>query len=195
MRDLVLAGHVSIGSSLCSENAIAKLLDLLDRVIFLEGNIAEVGMYKGGTALKILQSYPNEQFYGFDNFEEGMPSASNYDNHQEGDFKDTSYDSVKELLKEFKNAKIYKGVFPATNSEVVKNSKFKFVHLDVDIYPSYVECLNFFYDKMVKGGIILCDDYKAESCPGAKKAIDEFALLKNIELHEGNDYQVYIIKQ
>ena len=57
---------------------------------------------------------------------------------------------------------------------VIKNKKFKFVHLDVDNYQPYKESLEFFYDKMVPGGIILFDDYDCDCCPGANKAVDEF---------------------
>ena len=52
--------------------------------------------------------------------------------------------------------------------------KFCFVHLDVDLYQPTLDSLTFFYEKMIQGGIILCDDYGFTTCPGAKKAMDSF---------------------
>lgn len=34
--------------------------------------------------------------------------------------------------------------------------------------------LEFFYNRVVSGGIILCDDYGFAICPGAKRAFDEY---------------------
>jgi O-methyltransferase len=52
--------------------------------------------------------------------------------------------------------------------------RFSFVHLDCDIYESYKECLEFFYSRTSRGGIVLFDEYKDPRWPGCTKAIDEF---------------------
>ena len=51
---------------------------------------------------------------------------------------------------------------------------FGFVHLDMDIYSPTIFALNYFEKKMVKGGVILLDDYGFMSCPGIEKAVSEF---------------------
>ncbi|MEM4331709.1 MAG: TylF/MycF/NovP-related O-methyltransferase [Candidatus Micrarchaeia archaeon] len=48
------------------------------------------------------------------------------------------------------------------------------VHLDVDVYEPTRFSLNFFKDKLQPGGIIIVDDYGFTTCPGVKKAVDEF---------------------
>lgn len=75
----------------------------------------------------------------------------------------------------------------------MSGKKIKFLHLDVDIYDSYKNCLNFFHEKMIKGGIMVFDDYNANTCLGAKKAVDEFVKLHKIELINGGDGQTYIL--
>ena len=65
--------------------------------------------------------------------------------------------------------------------------------MDVDNYISYKESLEFFYDKMVNGGIIVFDDYNCECCPGANLAIDEFFSSKEEKLLFDSVY--YIIKK
>lgn len=183
----------NIGISICDGGALEKLNELLHKVKDMDGDVVEVGVYRGGSALEISKILNNDNIYLFDTFE-GLPQTNEHDNHhKKGDFNDTSYEQILELFKDNDNICIYKGVFPIENSEVLNDKKFKFVHLDVDIYDSYKNCLDFFHNKMVKGGIILFDDYNAGSCLGAKKAVDEFLLTNNLNLIIGNDCQAYII--
>jgi len=51
--------------------------------------------------------------------------------------------------------------------------QFCFIHLDVDIHSSYIECLTELYPKLVPGGVVVFDDYGSPKWPGAKKAVDE----------------------
>ena len=42
------------------------------------------------------------------------------------------------------------------------------------IRDSHLECLDYIYPRLTKGGCIVFDDYDAKAWPGAKKAVDEF---------------------
>lgn len=143
------------------------------QTISLEGEVAEIGVYRGGTAYLLLQTL-NTSTYLFDTFE-GMPSTNpQFDIHNEGDFNKTSVEDVIEYLSIYKDMiYICKGLFPKTATSV-ENIKFKFVHVDVDIYQSTKDCCEFFYPRMVKNGIIVFDDYGFNTCPGAKKAVDDY---------------------
>jgi O-methyltransferase len=66
------------------------------------------------------------------------------------------------------------GWIPSRFAEVA-HRRFCFVHLDVDLYQPTLDSLDFFYERVVPGGILLCDDYGSSACPGAKRACDEFA--------------------
>jgi hypothetical protein len=74
---------------------------------------------------------------------------------------------------------IHAGWIPDCFSEVVDRS-FCFVHIDVDLYEPTLASLEFFGSRMVPGGIIVCDDYGFETCPGARRAGDEFAAARAI---------------
>lgn len=163
---------------------------------YLSGNIAEVGVYKGGSAEIIAKAKEeSKKFYLFDTFE-GMPEVNEKDNYcKKGDFNHTSFDFVQNGLKDYKNIFIYKGIFPKENSEFIEQETFSLVHIDVDIYKSYKDCLEFFYPRMVHGGIIVLDDYNHEHCQGAKLATDEFMHGKNEKLIWHMFSQVCIIKQ
>lgn len=142
---------------------------------FLHGNMAEIGVYKGGSAKIIAENKkPDKKLFLFDTFE-GMPETGPEDNyHIKGNFSDTNYEIVCTGLKDFDNVHVYKGEFPKYNSEAIELDTFSFVHIDVDIYKSYMDCLNFFWPRLVRNGIMVFDDYHEESCLGAKKAVDDF---------------------
>ena len=160
-------------SSLVGEGEMDLLRAELLNTHDLGGACAEVGVYKGGTA-ELLAIYKKEKpLYLFDTFE-GIPHSGKHDNHHKvGDFK-TSFEEVKDRLSKYEGVSIHRGIFPQDTGKVIDNVKFSFVHLDVDVYQSYMDALNIFWPKMIKGGVIICDDYHASTCLGAKVAIDEF---------------------
>ena len=141
----------------------------------LDGDVAEIGVYKGGTArlLGMALAGTRKTVHCFDTFE-GMPSTDpGKDAHQKGDFSDTSLASVMRNLAGLQNVAFYAGFFPAT-APPVASRKFSLAHIDVDIYRSVLDCCEFFYPRMVPGGMMVFDDYGFETCPGAKQGVDEF---------------------
>ena len=136
------------------------------------GDIAEVGVYKGGSAKIICSAKGHKALHLFDTFE-GLPKVDEIDMvwpFYEGKFA-ASFEKVREYLKSEKNVYIYKGIFPDTSGPVT-DKKFSMVNLDVDTYESTKSCLEFFYSRMNSGGIILSHDYI--TAPGVKKAFDDF---------------------
>lgn len=182
-----------IGQTICGDNAMQSLETIANSVRQFEGDVAEVGVYKGGSAVLLNQILPYDNIYLFDTFE-GLPPTGDFDNyHKTGDFSDTSFKEVSAIFEPFPNVSVYKGCFPEENSEAIAGKKFKLVHLDVDTYQSHIECLEFFHDKMVPSGVIVFDDYTAPTCLGAKKAIDEYVEKHKMLIQKGGDHQVYIV--
>jgi len=143
----------------------------------LFGEIVEVGVYKGGTARLLAKVFSDnakvKNVHLFDTFS-GMPRTdARKDWHKEGDFADTSLDQVRKFLSDCNNVILYKGFFPQTANSI-EDKNFCFVHIDVDIYKSVMDCCQFFYPRLVRGGIMIFDDYGRLTCPGAKTAVDEF---------------------
>jgi hypothetical protein len=58
--------------------------------------------------------------------------------------------------------------------DAVRDRTFSLVHIDVDLHDPTLASLEFFYPRMTPGGIIVCDDYGFDSCPGARTAMDAF---------------------
>jgi hypothetical protein len=137
----------------------------------ISGEIAEVGVYKGGSAKLICEAKGEKSLHLFDTFE-GIPRIDSIDSScfYKGQYA-ASMEEVKSRLKNYDKVYFYKGIFPAS-SDPVKNKKFSFVHLDVDTYESTLDCLNFFYPRMMQGGIIISHDYI--NSDGVRTAFDEF---------------------
>lgn len=172
---------------------IYNLYRLVKQTEIIEGDIAEVGIYKGGSAKVICEVKGKRTLHLFDTFE-GIPSVrEGIDLIQKGRFADTSVESVKQYLSDYKNVLIYQGVFPDTAKHIMDCS-FSFVNLDVDTYKSTLDCLNFFYPRMKKGAIILSHDYRNRNAPGVKKAFDEFIIDKIETIIELWTTQCLIVK-
>jgi hypothetical protein len=135
---------------------------------------------------------PDKHFYCIDTFE-GIPEVDKVDIHRKGDFS-ISLDTVKQTLTSFLGRITFiKGRFPTDNPNLLDNKTFSLVHIDVDIYTSMLECLQYFWPKMNKGGIIIMDDFFAPTTPGATKAIMEFFNWSQIK--QAALYQCYVVKE
>jgi O-methyltransferase len=156
------------------------------------GEMAEVGVYEGGSARVILEAEPGKTLHLFDTFE-GLPQVSAEDSTW---FAPGQYhgplDLVKRNLADFPNVRFYKGLFPADTANHVEDLVFSFVNLDVDIYSSTRDSLEFFYPRMAKGGILMSHDYV--SADGVRKAFDEFFADKPEPLVEMSGSQVLVVK-
>ena len=135
----------------------------------INGDIAEVGIYMGGSAKLISEAKGNKILHLFDTFE-GLPEISTFDKKVKIHMFRSELSHVKNKLNKYDNVHIYKGLFPET-ADSIKSNNFSFVHLDVDLYQSTKDCLEFFYRRMSKRGIILSHDYDFQ---GVRKAFNEF---------------------
>ena len=186
--------HLVFRSAINTEK-LPSMYDLISQRVNLEGDVVEVGVFRGGVGIMLGDMLPNKNIYLFDTFE-GIPEVCDKDNfHLVTDFNDVDYEEVKKTLSEWSNIKVYKGFFPNKQSnQLLSNKKFSIVHIDTDTYNSYINCLEFFYPRMVSNGLILLDDYNESSCEGATLATNEFIENKPENIQNlGRQY--YIIKQ
>lgn len=154
------------------------------------GDIAEVGVYKGGSAKLICEAKGERPLHLFDTFE-GIPEVADIDHGLYKGKHAAVFEAVKDYLKGYEAVNFYKGLFPGT-AEPLKDSTFSFVHLDVDTYSSTADCLDFFYPRMNRGGVILSHDYTTRA--GVRKAFDEFFGDKPEPIIEMSGSQCLIVK-
>jgi O-methyltransferase len=134
------------------------------------GDVAEVGVYRGGSARLICEARGNRALHLFDTFE-GLPNTDRLDARFGAKQYVASFEKVQHYLAAFPNVNIYKGLFPAT-SDPIADKRFSFVHLDVDLYQPTRDSLEFFYSRVNAGGMILIHDYLWAE--GVRKAVQEF---------------------
>ncbi|HTX92664.1 MAG TPA: TylF/MycF/NovP-related O-methyltransferase [Anaerolineales bacterium] len=156
----------------------------------LPGDMAEVGVYKGGTAKLICEVKGKTPLHLFDTFQ-GLPQphARDAEFFQPGWYSG-KLDGVQEYLQNYKNVFFYPGLFPATSAPV-KNKKFSFVHLDVDLYQSMRDCLEFFHPRLLPGGVILAHDYQM---PGVRDAISGYVKKSKARVIELSSSQCLVLK-
>jgi len=183
-----IASSTLVGRSRCE-----VLHDCLKRTSDVPGDLAEVGVYRGGTLKLLALLAPQKIVHGFDTFS-GMPETDpEKDNHhRKGDFQKTSYAQVAAFVSGLQNIRLYEGVFPHT-AVLVADKSFSFVHIDADIYPSVLASCEFFYPRMSRGGVIVSDDYGSRNCLGAKSAMDEFFRNKPETITRGAKCQAIVV--
>lgn len=148
----------------------------------------ECGVFSG-SSLRACASIARDQgtdfrFWGLDTFE-GLPELSEMDKHfappkasyrKRRVFTDTSVDTVRQLLDEAgfgDEIQLVPGLFNKTLPQIAE-ATYHFVNIDCDLYEPHLECLNYFYPRMVPGGIVFFDDYHSVDYPMARHAIDKF---------------------
>jgi predicted O-methyltransferase YrrM len=186
-----------------NENAVVQpfedffnLYQLVLKTRKVPGAIAELGVYRGGSARLIASLKGDKELHLFDTFE-GMPEVhADADHHRTGDFSGSSLEEVKRYLSAYDRISFYKGFFPDSAKELAKTPiRFSLVHLDADIYESTKAGLEFFYPRTVPGGIIISHDYRSLRCPGVKRAFDEFFADKPEPVIELWKTQCLLVKQ
>jgi hypothetical protein len=147
--------------------------------VSLPGSFAECGVYRGATAYLLARTLarfggPGRVVHLFDSFA-GLSRPVDEDGlyWAEGDMAASLEEVRWRLADHIDRVAVHPGWIPSRFDEVAGES-FAFVHIDVDLYEPTRDSLAFFYDRMVEGGLILCDDYGFASCPGARRAMDEF---------------------
>lgn len=163
--------------TLVSADRCYVLYTLLRQAMHLQGNIWECGVFRGGTAAMmaslLADQCPGKRLYLFDTFE-GMPETDvDKDLHRAGDFADTSLESVVAYVGNADLCVFRKGFIPDSFLGL-EDARIAFAHIDVDIYKSIVDCLNFIWPRLDVGGFIVFDDYGFPTCPGARAAVDAF---------------------
>lgn len=173
-----------------------NLYQLVLKTQKVPGALAELGVYRGGSAKLIASLKGDKALHLFDTFE-GMPTVNpNLDRHKAGDFDDTSLKAVQKYLSRFSNIFYHQGFFPDSAQDLAKTpTTFSMVHLDVDIYESTKAGLGFFYPRMARGGIIISHDYRRLTCGGVKQAFDEFFADKPEPVFELWQTQCLVVKQ
>lgn len=157
----------------------------------LRGEIVELGVFKGNSLFRwvkfrdLLENTYSRKIIAFDIFGDFPQTEFEADKKiREGFIQETkggksiSYEDLSSILREQnldKNVELIKGDILETLPLYLQKHphlKISLLHIDVDIYEATKCGLELLFEHVVKGGIIILDDYGA--FPGANKAIEDF---------------------
>lgn len=172
---------------------LAKTLahyDLYKKITALPGVIIECGVFKGNSLIQwatfreILESQYSRQIIGFDAFgkfpivdEPSCEDRSFVENFEKEAGEGVTVDYLQEVFKRkgFVNYELVRGNILETLPCYIKKHpelRIALLHIDVDVYAASKICLELLFERVVKGGLIVFDDYSTVC--GETMAVDEF---------------------
>ena len=139
----------------------------------LDGDFAECGCLQGHSTYIVSQliqdhSRSDRLFHVFDSFEGGLSDKIATDTNTRNALTDEQVQAEKQsfasmesqvaaVVSPFTFVRLYKGWIPE-RFDAVENSRFAFVHIDVDLYEPTLDSLEFFFPRLVEGGCMVIDD-------------------------------------
>jgi hypothetical protein len=159
------------------------------QVIHLPGAFVECGVSKGFMSSAIMQFLEwnslGKKYFLFDTFcgfeERYLTPTEKKKAHRLDWYKDTSFESVRKNFSEFKNVHLIQGVVPDSLNDVEIQSVC-YLSLDMNCTIPEIEAANFFWEKIVPGGMILLDDFAYAGYEDQNRAFRKFAIQKNTEV-------------
>ena len=150
----------------------------------IPGDFVECGVFRGASAFllaKLIDARaPDRRLHLFDSFA-GLSRPGIHDGSywRAGALASDLGEVTRNLAPYAGRIVFHPGWIPQKFHEV-EDVSFAFAHIDVDLYEPTRACLDFFASRMTAGGLIVCDDYGFETCPGARRAVDEFAASRRL---------------
>ena len=121
----------------------------------------EVGTWRGGVCglISLVNEDKNFDLYACDSFD-GVKKSSEHDSFfKDGEYSDTGISyirKVEELL--IHKINVVEGTFPESMVNEIQNP-ISFAHIDVDTYFSAKESFEYISNRLIKGGVVVLDDY------------------------------------
>ena len=171
---------------------ISKLIahyELYSKSIGLMGDIFEFGVFKGVSLIQfasfrnIFKEELQKKIVAFDTFDDFPETQFQADKKLREQFiseagsKSIDITELEKIFnkKKINNFSLIKGNILETLPNFIddnKDIKISLLHIDVDVYEPTKLILEMLFSKVVKGGVIIFDDYNV--FPGETKAVNEF---------------------
>ena len=175
-------------------------LDFFRQTSELPGELVECGVFKGASLMRwikfrsLLEHPFSRRVVAFDTFG-AFPEATYAPDSarrarfvEEGGDRSISRQDLQSLLQQQsldQNVELVEGDILKTVPEYLERNaelRISLLHIDVDLYEPTRVCLEAFYPRVVRGGLVILDDYGA--FPGANKAIEEFLGPLGVEIRK-----------
>ena len=153
-----------------------------ERAMDLQGDFVECGVALGGVSRAVIdfvgfESLKDRIFYLMDTYEglvEELLTDVEKANGKKGGGYEPSYQRVVDTFAEFENVKIIRGAIPGT-LPAVQSPKIAYLHIDMNCVVPEIAAIEYFWDRLAPGAIVVLDDYGWKGFEEQRKAFDRFA--------------------
>ena len=187
----------------CDVQRISKVIahyEIFKKTVDLPGSIVECGVFKGTSLIRFVMfrdmygTSMGKKIIGFDVFGPfPKPKFKKDEKFREEFIKDAGLEGIgkDQLMKVLKhknldsNVELVKGNIIDTLPKYVKEHeelKISLLNLDTDAYDPAVVILENLWPRVVKGGVMISDDYGI--FPGENQAVDDFFKDKNVKIRK-----------
>ena len=188
------------GFTLVDEYRCFELWKLVEQTAKLKtGHIIEVGVWRGGTGALLARQAINCRIDApvilCDTFSGVVKAGDKDSSYKGGEHADTSRQTVEGLIGKLglDNVQILEGVFPDETGPYVEGMQFRLCHIDVDVYQSAKDIVEWLWDRMIAGGIFVYDDYGFTNCDGITKYVEEQRLCTDrLVIHNLNGHAIVV---
>lgn len=185
------------GNTLVDRPRCYSLFQLARQVRAVPGNILEVGVWRGGTTALLASARPDRTVFGADTFA-GVVKAQEWEHYKDGAHADSDREAVAAYFAGLglSNVTILEGIFPDDTGAQVADEAFSLVHIDVDVYSSASDSLDFAWPRLSNSGLVVLDDYGfVSACAGVHRLGTEWAERDDCLFIASPNGQAYLIKK
>jgi O-methyltransferase len=175
-----MACHEAIrGNTLVDLYRCWELWHLVAQVRHVDGDILEVGTWRGGTGAlmgrRAKDLHLPLEIFCCDTFTGVVKTGAEDSHYAGGEHADTAAPVVEALLARVgaDNVRILQGIFPEDTGERVEGRTFRLVHIDVDAYRSARDVLAWAWPRLATGGVVVFDDFGFPSTRGIAQLVSE----------------------
>lgn len=188
----IIQAHTLVDIYRCYE-----LWDLAKQASSVDGDVLEVGVWRGGTGAMLASALKGAEKTIFlaDTFRGVVKAGTNDPRYKGGEHGDTSLEIVASLFARLglnDRAQILKGIFPDETSEAVTRG-LALVHCDVDVYQSCKDIAEWCLPRLSPGGVLIFDDYGFSGCEGVTAYCNELRELDLLRfVYNVNGHAIFI---
>jgi hypothetical protein len=174
-----------------------------------EGDFVECGVFKGDMAWMVGEvtglAQSGRQFHLYDSFEGFDPSQTTDD-----DFPDLPgflafankiysaeglWEGVRDRFQPLAHYHLHKGYLPGTLDRDGMPDRIAYLHIDLNVAPVEIACLDRLFDRVVPGGVVIFDDYGWKVFHRQKDAEDAYFAKRNYQILELPTGQGLLVKR
>lgn len=172
---------------------------LLAELADVPGDVIEVGVWRGGTGALMAERSRrlglDAHTYLCDTWKGVVKTTAVDTYYRDGKHDDTSKQIVERLVGSMglEDVSLLEGTFPDDTAHLVGDATFRLAHIDVDVYESARDVLDWVWPRLSPRGVVVFDDYGCAACPGVTKLVDDQRMMSDrLVVHNVNGHGLVI---